>query len=79
MGLLSMFNFIAVSVSTAALGKVLDGGKTTLQLNPLIQDKTAFVYSNIFIVLALFVIAMTMLYMLQFGRKSKTVHHSSAS
>ncbi len=69
MGLLSMFNFIAASVSTAALGKVLDQGVTSVHLNPWVEVKSAFVYSNIFVVLALSVLVMTLLYVLQYGRK----------
>ncbi|KQY94220.1 hypothetical protein ASD24_01265 [Paenibacillus sp. Root52] len=69
MGLLSMFNFIAASVSTAALGKVLDRGATSVHLNPWIEVKSAFVYSNIFVVLALCVAAMLLFYVLQYGRK----------
>lgn len=70
MGLLSMFNFIAAAVSTTAIGKLLDGGATTVHLNPFVHDKVAFVYSNILLVLALIVVVMAVLYSLQFGRKS---------
>lgn len=69
MGLLSMFNFIAGAVSTATIGKVLDGGITSVQFNPFVGTQAAFMYSNIFLVLALIVVMMTMLYFVQFGRK----------
>lgn len=70
MGLLSMFNFIAAAGSTAVIGKVLDGGTSTVQLNPFVHDKVAFVYSNILLALAVIVVVMTVLYYYQFGRKS---------
>lgn len=70
MGLLSMFNFIAAAVSTAAIGKLLDGGTTAVHLNPFVHDKVAFVYSNILLVLAVIVVVMAALYSLQFGRNS---------
>ncbi|WP_413408555.1 hypothetical protein [Paenibacillus amylolyticus] len=69
MGLLSMFNFIAAAGSTAVIGKVLDGGTSTVQLNPFVHDKVAFVYSNILLALAVVVVVMTVLYYYQFGRK----------
>ncbi|OMF64219.1 MFS transporter [Paenibacillus sp. FSL R5-0766] len=70
MGLLSMFNFIAAAVSTTAIGKLLDGGATTVHFNPFVHDKVAFVYSNILLALALIVVVIAVLYALQFGRKS---------
>lgn len=75
MGLLSMFNFIAAAVSTAAIGKVLDDGTTSVHLNPFVHDKAAFVYSNILLALAVLVIVMAILYYLQFGRKSNKNKH----
>ncbi|GGG04386.1 MFS transporter [Paenibacillus albidus] len=71
MGLLSMCNFIAAAVSTATLGKILDHGTTTIHLNPIPKNSAAFVYSNIFLALALLVAAMAILYFVQFGRSSK--------
>ncbi|WP_059053128.1 MFS transporter [Paenibacillus senegalimassiliensis] len=57
MGLLSMLNFIAGAVSTAVIGKVLDH-----------NQGAPSVYSNIFLVLAVLVAAMTLLYYFQFRR-----------
>ncbi|WP_366296051.1 MFS transporter [Paenibacillus sp. AN1007] len=70
MGLLSMFNFIAASVSTTVLGKVIDGGAPQLHFNPFISLSSAFVYSNLFILLAVLIVLMTFLYRWQFDRKS---------
>ncbi|OMD84020.1 antiporter [Paenibacillus odorifer] len=71
MGLLSMFNFIAAAVSTATIGKILDFGTPTIHLNPLPTNSAAFVYSNIFLALALLVAVMAVLYFVLFGRSSK--------
>ncbi|WP_260504310.1 MFS transporter [Paenibacillus illinoisensis] len=69
MGLLSMFNFIAAAVSTAIIGKLLDGETSTVHLNPFVQEKIAFAYSNILLALAAVVVLMTVLYYFQFGRR----------
>lgn len=70
MGLFSMLNFIAAAVSTATIGKILDFGTTTVRFNPIPRNGAAFVYSNIFLILALLVAAMAALYFVQFGRGS---------
>lgn len=70
MGLLSMFNFIAAAVSTATIGKLLDGGTSTVHWNPFVQNQVTFAYSNILLVLAVVVVLMTILYYFQFGRRS---------
>ncbi|AIQ45797.1 hypothetical protein R70723_07820 [Paenibacillus sp. FSL R7-0273] len=70
MGLFSMLNFIAAAVSTATIGKILDFGTTTIRFNPIPRDSAAFVYSNIFLTLALLVAIMASLYFVQFGRRS---------
>ncbi|WP_421535909.1 MFS transporter [Priestia sp. D3YE.R1] len=72
MGFFSMLNFISAATSTAAIGKVLDFGSSTVRLNPIPQNSVAFVYSNIFLVLAILVIVMTAIYYLKFGRITKT-------
>lgn len=71
MGLFSMLNFIAAAVSTATIGKILDFGTTTIRFNPFPRNSAAFVYSNIFLILALLVAVMATLYFVQFGRGSK--------
>ncbi|WP_042199493.1 MFS transporter [Paenibacillus camerounensis] len=70
MGLFSMLNFIAGAVSTAAIGKILDLGTTTIRFNPIPRNDAAFVYSNIFLALALLVAIMASLYFVPFGRGS---------
>lgn len=67
MGLLSMLNFIAGAVSTAVIGKVLDHH----------QGATS-VYSNVFLVLAVLVASMTLLYYFQFRRsmQKRALGHS---
>ncbi|AIQ51438.1 MFS transporter [Paenibacillus sp. FSL R7-0331] len=70
MGLFSMLNFIAAAVSTATIGKILDFGTTTVRFNPIPRNSAAFVYSNIFLTLALLVAIMVSLYFVPFGRRS---------
>ncbi|MEJ8546890.1 MFS transporter [Brevibacillus borstelensis] len=71
MGLFSMITFISSAASTAAIGKVLDFGTSTVRLNPIPQDRATFVYSNIFLVLAILVVVMAAFYYVQFGRVAK--------
>ncbi|MDR6881018.1 MFS transporter [Bacillus sp. 3255] len=73
MGLFSMITFISTAASTAALGKVLDYGTSTVRLNPIPQNSTTFVYSNIFLVLAILVVVIVAFYYVQFGRVAKMV------
>ncbi|MDD9269363.1 MFS transporter [Paenibacillus sp. GCM10023248] len=73
MGLFSMITFISTAASTAALGKVLDFGTSTVRLNPIPQNSTTFVYSNIFLVLAILVVVIVAFYYVQFGRVAKMV------
>ncbi|WP_405081394.1 MFS transporter [Paenibacillus chitinolyticus] len=68
MGLFSMITFISSAASTAAIGKVLDSGTSTVRLNPIPQNSTTLVYSNIFLALAVLVAVMAALYYVQFGR-----------
>ncbi|WP_117170248.1 MFS transporter [Paraliobacillus sediminis] len=72
MGFFSMLNFISAATSTATIGKVLDFGTPTFRFNPIPQNSAAFVYSNIFLVLAILVVVMTAIYYVQFGRVAKT-------
>jgi DHA2 family metal-tetracycline-proton antiporter-like MFS transporter len=72
MGFFSMLNFISAAASTAAIGKVLDFSTTTIRLNPIPQNSVAFIYSNIFLVLAILVVAITGVYYVQFGRTIRT-------
>ncbi|NEN85198.1 MFS transporter, partial [Paenibacillus elgii] len=71
MGLFSMITFISTAASTAAIGKILDLGTSTFRLNPIPQNSTTFVYSNIFLVLAILVVVMSAFYYVQFGRVAK--------
>lgn len=71
MGLFSMITFISAAASTAAIGKILDLGTSTFRLNPIHQNSTTFVYSNIFLVLAILVVVMSAFYYVQFGRVAK--------
>ncbi|WP_211748777.1 MFS transporter [Paenibacillus sp. Marseille-Q4541] len=70
MGLLSMINFISGAMAMSVVGKLLDKGATSLQFNPFIKSDDALVYSNIFVVMSLVVIAVVILYRYQFGTRS---------
>lgn len=69
MGLFSMLTFISAAASTAVLGKVLDSGAPAAAFNPIPGNQAAFVFSNIFVVLAVLVIVLSIVYYVQFGRK----------
>ena len=72
MGLFTMITFISSAASTAAIGKVLDFGTATVRLNPIPQNSATFVYSNIFLILAILVVVMAAVYYVQFGRAART-------
>lgn len=67
MGLFSMLNFISGAISMSIIGKVLDQEQSLLHLNPFAANEDAYVYSNIFMIMCLLVIAMLFLYRLRFG------------
>lgn len=66
MGLLSMINFISGAIAMSVIGKMLDQSSTSLQLNPIVTNDAAYIYSNIFAVLSLLIIAVVVLYRYQF-------------
>ncbi|RAV22828.1 antiporter [Paenibacillus contaminans] len=70
MGMLSMLNFISGATATALIGKTLDFGAVT-HWNPLAHNNEAFVYSNIFLALAILVVLVTTFYYMQFGGAGK--------
>ncbi|SFS66435.1 Major Facilitator Superfamily protein [Paenibacillus sp. BC26] len=63
----------AAGASTAAIGKVLDYGTSAVRINPIPHNSTTFVYSNIFLTLAVLIVAMATLYYVQFGRAAKMI------
>lgn len=72
MGLFSMITFISGASSTAVIGKILDFGIPSSAFNPIPQNRTAFIYSNIFLLLAFMVVAMALIYFMRFGRGEKS-------
>ncbi|MDQ0090939.1 hypothetical protein J2T12_004365 [Paenibacillus anaericanus] len=52
--------------SSHPLGKMLDQSLTSLQLNPIVTNDAAYIYSNIFAVLSLLIVAVVVLYRYQF-------------
>lgn len=66
MGLFSMLNFISGAIAMSLIGKTLDSGSTSIHLNPLVKNASAYVYSNIFLVLSILTLAVWVLYRLQF-------------
>ncbi|ASJ53693.1 hypothetical protein BP422_09075 [Brevibacillus formosus] len=78
MGLFSMLNFISGAVATSLIGKALDNQTATMKLNPL-ANPAASVYSNIFLLLAILIIGVWMLYRLQFHASKTLVHTDEPS
>lgn len=63
MGLYSLVNFISTATSTALLSKLLERG-ASFSLNPVQGNSTAFIYSNIFLVLAIILAVVVFAYTL---------------
>ncbi|WP_028610832.1 MFS transporter [Paenibacillus harenae] len=70
MGLLAMINFIAAAVSSSVYSLTLDQG-TSMNWNAVNSFPVAFVYSNIYFVLAILHAAILLLYYYQFGRAER--------
>ncbi|XEC97285.1 MFS transporter [Paenibacillus tarimensis] len=71
MGMMALLNFIAGAVSAAVYSKTVDQG-SSMQWNPVNTNADAFVYSNIYIVLALLHLSILLVYYVQFGRASRS-------
>ncbi|UED72429.1 MFS transporter [Brevibacillus sp. DP1.3A] len=78
MGLFSMLNFISGAVAMSLIGKALDNQTATMKINPL-ANPAASVYSNIFLLLAILIMGVWMLYRLQFHASKTLVHTDEAS
>ncbi|GEC87809.1 MFS transporter [Brevibacillus brevis] len=81
MGLFSMLNFISGAVAMSLIGKALDNQAATMKINPLVTNPAASVYSNIFLLLAILIIGVWILYRLQFHASTSTtlVHKDEPS
>lgn len=66
MGLFSMLNFIAGAIATSLIGKLLNASDSALQLNPLMQNEHASMYSNIFLVMAVLSAVVAVIYLALF-------------
>ncbi|SFL72170.1 MFS transporter, DHA2 family, metal-tetracycline-proton antiporter [Gracilibacillus orientalis] len=71
MGIFSMLNFMAGSIAGAVYGKVVDLG-AVVNWNPVNLFSDGFVYSNIYLSLALLLVSIILLYYFQFQRASST-------
>jgi DHA2 family metal-tetracycline-proton antiporter-like MFS transporter len=69
MGLLTMFNFIAGAMATTFVGKSLDLFGSASPIVPVLLKPEAAVYSNIFVVLCLFVLMLAAMYYWHFRRR----------
>ncbi|PKG23842.1 MFS transporter [Niallia nealsonii] len=76
MGVFMMINFIAGATDTTLISKVLEIKHTTLHLNPFLQDQDSLNFSNIYAVLALFIIVVSLIYTSNFRKASKLKFHS---
>ncbi|MFM1652868.1 MFS transporter [Brevibacillus sp. B_LB10_24] len=70
MGLLSLLNFIAAAISAGMYSKAVDLG-AKVHWNPANSHQDAFVFSNIYFVLAVLYLGILLLYYLQFGRAAR--------
>lgn len=73
MGLFMMLNFISGATATTLIGKILDLGHPTFQLNPFLVNKQALSYSNIFAVLSIMLIVVLLAYKRQFGSNKEII------
>ncbi|AWX56191.1 MFS transporter [Brevibacillus brevis] len=79
MGLFSMLNFISGAVAMSLIGKALDNQTAAMKINPLVTNPAASVYSNIFLLLAILIMGVWMLYRLQFHASKTLVHTDETS
>ncbi|GIQ66111.1 MFS transporter [Paenibacillus cisolokensis] len=70
MGLLSMLNFMSGAVATGVYSRIVDQGAAAVW-NPLSAHTPAPVYSNLYLVLALLVVILMLLYYRLLGGKTK--------
>ena len=69
MGIFNLFFFISGAFSTAGIGRVLDFGSSGFSLNPLNPHADGWIYSNIFIMLAVIVAAALIIFHMTVARK----------
>lgn len=73
MGLFSMMNFISGAISMSLVGKLLDQQSSAVHLNPLVTNESAYVYSNIFVVMSILTMFSIGLYLFHFVIKGRSV------
>lgn len=66
MGLMAMMNFLVQSIATGIYSKLIDIGATT-HWNPMNISSSGFIFSNIFLTLAVFQVIMILFYYTQFN------------
>lgn len=74
MGIYNLIFFISGAFTTAGIGRLLDIKSVDFSLNPLASDTTAWIYSNIFILLAVVVTIASVLFHITFRRENLTGH-----
>lgn len=67
MGLLMMVNFISGATATTLISKMLDFSTSSFQFNPFLLYRPALIYSNIFAVLAIMVIVVSVIFYFRLG------------
>jgi len=72
MGMLAMLNFISGAIAAGVYGKAVDQG-ASFHWNLVNSHPVAFVYSNIYLVLAVLHAGILLFYYVQFGRARQTV------
>ncbi|MBT2648606.1 MFS transporter [Bacillus sp. ISL-34] len=74
MGIYMMMNFIAGATATTLISKALEVKNASLQLNPFLLDHNSLNYSNIYVVLAILIVIVTLIYMSNFRKETIKSH-----
>lgn len=69
MGIFMMMNFIAGATATTLISKSLEVKSQSLQLNPFLLNLNSLNYSNIYAVLAILIVIVTLIYSNNFRKK----------
>lgn len=72
MGLLAMLNFVSGAIAAGVYAQIVDQG-ASIRWNPVNSHPSAFVYSNIYLVLAVLHAGILLFYYMQFGRARHAV------
>lgn len=69
MGIFMMMNFIAGATATTLISKALEIKDASLQLNPFLLEHNSLNYSNIYAVLTILIVIVTLIYSSNFKKQ----------